>query len=101
MEKQLRRRRSEGTAPAGLPTPERPAPAGSSAVWVQYGSMSESFDLAGMTVGEARGLLERPYRIAPEAQVTVNGSDPAADQRLRAGDRVEFVRRSGEKGAMP
>lgn len=100
MEK-LRQRRPAGTAPAELPTAQRPAPAGSSAVWVQYGSMSESFDLSGMTVAEARGLLERPYRIAPEAQVTVNGNDPAADQRLRTGDRVEFVRRSGEKGAMP
>jgi hypothetical protein len=61
--------------------------------------MSESFELAGLTVREARELLARPYRIAPEAEVTVNGSDPSADQRLRAGDRVEFVRRSGEKGA--
>jgi hypothetical protein len=68
-------------------------------VQVLYGSMAESFELGGMTVSQARGLLERPYRIAPDALVTVNGSEPAPDQRLRAGDRVEFVRRAGEKGA--
>ena len=33
--------------------------------------MSEPFDLAGMTVEDARRLLQRPYNIAPQALVTV------------------------------
>ncbi|MEN8184807.1 MAG: hypothetical protein ABFS46_19985 [Myxococcota bacterium] len=96
---QLRRPIHRSQPPA---LPEMPAPGGATqgTVLVSYGTMLESFDLAGLSVADARSLMQRPYNLSPEAEVTVNARDATPDQVLRAGDHLEFVHLSGEKGAV-
>lgn len=79
------------------PLPEPPAGAG--AVQVIWGPTAESLELAGLTVDGAYQLLRAPFHIAPGVRVLVNGEPAAPDQRLAAGDLLEFTRPAGEKGA--
>jgi len=76
-------------------TPATPAPTTVEVIW---GPMVESMAAAGMTVGDVRALLQRPYNIPVQAAALVNGTPARPEQRLRAGDTLEFARAAGEKG---
>jgi hypothetical protein len=71
---------------------------GSGRVQVIFGAVMDDLEVAGMSVGEARNLLNVPYNIAPNAFVTLNGFEADDDTRLAEGDVLEFVRPAGEKG---
>ena len=85
------------TSPSEAPSQEGIAPQ-PSGVRVQWGPMTDWLEVAGMTVGEVYRLLQRPYNLAPRVQPLVNHREVGADQRLAAGDELEFVRLAGEKG---
>jgi hypothetical protein len=79
--------------------PARPASEPGGAVQVIAGPTAESLELAGMSVGEAYGLLRVPFNLAPMVTALVNGRPVEADHRLALGDVLEFTRPAGEKGA--
>jgi hypothetical protein len=79
---------------------ERAAAAGAAGpVQVIWGPFTEALEVGGMTAAEVFRLLRDPYNIAPGAAIHVNGALADPNQRLRAGDTLEFVRGAGEKGA--
>ena len=97
----MRRRRPDtrGTPePNEAPRPEATGGADSS-VQVIWGASADSFDLAGMSVGDAHRMLRAALNIAPAVAALVNGRAAEADHRLTAGDVLEFARPAGEKGA--
>jgi len=91
-----RRRETTAAPPEVAPAPP---PAPEQRVQVQWGAMTEWMDLAGMTVGEALQMLQRPYRIAPDVLALVGGRQVTREHRLAAGEELELVRLAGEKGA--
>ena len=98
----LRRRSQEETVrplpPVGSATPAADTPLAPTSVQVIWGPMVEHMSVGGMTAGEVRALLQRPYNIPPQAAALVNGQPVAPEHRLAAGDTLEFARPAGEKG---
>ena len=80
----------ETTAPA---TPDEPGN-----IHVIWGPVIEPLAGEGMTVTEVRTLLQNPFKIPAHAQPFVNSEPASPEHRLAAGDTLEFVRESGEKG---
>ena len=68
-------------------------------VQIIWGATMDEFEVAGLTVAEAREQLAGPFHIPPGVAVNLNGEQVGGDARLRAGDTLEFVRSAGEKGA--
>ncbi len=97
MEKLRRARRPEPELEALTPAASGVAPEAGT-VHVSSGVMSESFELVGLTVEQVRSMLGRAYSLDPNAEATVNEQEARPDQRLQAGDRLEFGRLLGEKG---
>lgn len=99
MEKMRSRKRKESSPEAPEPLAETgSATAVGGAVEVIWGAMSETLDLAEMSVGEVFRMLRAPFNIAPTVAALVNGSPVDADHRLGLGDVLEFARAAGEKG---
>ena len=93
----MRRRSGRNQAPSPS-APERALPAASGNVQVIWGSMTESLELAEMSVGDVFRMLQAPFNIAPAVAALVNGDAVDGEHRLRAGDELEFTRPAGEKG---
>ena len=99
----LRRRpreapRSELPRP-GEPRGVTPGAGGQGTVQVNWGPLTESLEVVGMTVADVYRLLRQPFNIAPGVRALVNGRGADAEQRLTMGDVLEFTRPAGEKGA--
>ncbi len=62
------------------------------------GANSQTFQLAGQTVGDARQLLGHILNIEPGAAALVNGEEVKAKHVLKRSDHLEFVKKAGEKG---
>jgi sulfur carrier protein ThiS len=60
--------------------------------------MTESLELAGMSVGDVFRMLQAPFNIAPTVAALVNGDYVDEEHQLQAGDHLEFARPAGEKG---
>ncbi len=103
----LRRRQTEELAPPPLPELQTEpvgtvgTPAAPTTVQVIWGPMVENMAAGGMTVGDVRALLQRPYNIPLQAAALVNGTPVRPEHRLAPGDTLEFARAAGEKGAAP
>ena len=67
-------------------------------VYVIHGAYDGTFDLAGKTVADAQGALVDAFHLRSLAIALVNGKEVEATFTLSAGDRLEFVYRSGSKG---
>ena len=86
-----------GAAPSGGLFDDMPeAPVGM--VEVAHGTYSERLPAANMTVGEVRARFGDRLDIHPNAQARLDGHPVSDDTTLRAGQLVNFVRPSGEKG---
>lgn len=88
--------------PTPMEDPLRAPPASgpeAGSVLVSSGAITESFEVVGMTVEQVRATLGRAYAIDPNAEATINNEEVRPGQRLQAGDRLEFGRFIGEKGA--
>ena len=104
-----RLRRLHSQQPAAEPAPATPLPPGRPAaspsstpiatIQVICGPLVEQIAAAGMTVANTRSLLQGPFNIAAHAAALVDGRPVPADYQLTGGETLEFVRRSGEKGA--
>ena len=57
-----------------------------------------SSDLRGKSVAEIRQMLSQALNIATETRPVVNGESVSEDYVLEAGEELEFVKSSGEKG---
>jgi hypothetical protein len=93
-------RRAHRPEPEVEPLMSAPSGVGPEAgtVHVSSGAMSESFELVGLTVEQARSMLGRAYNLDPNAEATVNEVEALPGQRLQAGDSLDFGRLLGEKG---
>jgi hypothetical protein len=80
---------------------KQPGRAKAGQVQISYGVHSLEAAVAGKSVGEVRQALKDPLNIDPRALALVNGRDVATSYVLKAGDQLEFVRLSGEKGIQP
>ncbi|MFQ6116174.1 MAG: hypothetical protein ACE5NG_19095 [bacterium] len=63
------------------------------------GASSDTFQLAGQTVGNAREFLGTILNVEPGATALVNGIEAQDNQVLQKNDRLEFVKKAGEKGS--
>ena len=102
--RKLRGRRAESHAMVPMEVPSSgPAQAEdqrtSGSVQLIWGAVTENLELAGMSVEQAYDLLRAPFHIAPQVTALVNAVEATPDQRLEAGDLLEFTRPAGEKGA--
>jgi hypothetical protein len=93
----MRRRSRKEEAPTP-PSAVAPAAAAGGIVQVIWGSMTESLELADMSVGDAFRMLQAPFNIAPAVAALVNGDAVDGEYRLHPGDELEFTRPAGEKG---
>lgn len=55
-------------------------------------------DVSGKSIAQLRADLTDVLNIAPNAKVIVSGEDVGEDYVLQPGDRVEFIKASGQKG---
>ena len=62
------------------------------------GANCETFQLAGQTVSNTRNFLGPILNIEPDATALVNGSEAEESYRLQKNNRLEFVKKAGEKG---
>jgi hypothetical protein len=76
-------------------------PRNESSVGVVCGAWSVCFrQLVGKTVAIARISLADPLKLPPDALAVVGGDRVSDNFRLRANDRLEFVKPHGKKGAL-
>ena len=98
MEEQVRTNLNRVTdGPSGL---EDPFASGAE----QFGGMAvingHDAPVSGMTLGEIRTRLADRFEIEPNSTVQINGELIQDESRVvRTGERIEFVRYVGEKGA--
>ena len=88
------RRGAAATGPASGAAPAPPEQ-----VTVTWGFLQERLDAQAMTVGELFDLLHSDLNIPQGVEARVNSNLVGPDHRLEAGDELEFIRASGEKGA--
>jgi len=67
-------------------------------IQVSCGISSASFQVAGQDINTTRKLLTPVLNIEPEAVALVNGKEVKNDYVLKNSDRLEFVKKAGEKG---
>ena len=66
---------------------------------VAYGPHDLDLPLAGCTEAEIKESLADVLNVGKAAEAYVNGQPVRADYVLQAGDRIEWMRESGSKGA--
>jgi HTH-type transcriptional regulator / antitoxin HigA len=66
-------------------------------VTVKNGVNSLTGDLAGRTVADVRSMLRQALNIASEAGAYVNGEIADSERVLENGDKLEFIKASGQK----
>jgi hypothetical protein len=84
------RRRDPGIAPVAAPP---------GMVRVTAGAEVQDMALAGHTVGQARAIAETLFGIAPGTEALVDAHTVGDAHVLEAGERLEFTKASGRKGA--
>ncbi len=67
-------------------------------IQVSCGISSASFQVAGQDINTTRKLLTPVLNIEPDAVALVNGREVKSDYVLKNSDRLEFVKKAGEKG---
>ncbi len=67
-------------------------------VVVTHGDQSNPYEVAGETVAAVRTHLTEAYSIHKDAKAYVNSEEVTGDTILRAGDELEFIKESGQKG---
>jgi hypothetical protein len=67
-------------------------------VEVIYGASVQTLALAGLTVAQARPLVETILAVHPRSPALVNGVPARTNQVIAEGDSLEFVHHAGEKG---
>jgi hypothetical protein len=98
----LRPLRSQTTlapVPSALGDPLAPTSPLGGTIEVSGGISREHLPLGGRTVGEVRRRVASRYGLHPEAMAYVGGREAGEDVVVRAGERLAFVRASGEKGS--
>lgn len=68
------------------------------AVSVSHGVNKLASELAGLTVESIRTRTTMALNTDPEAASYVNGQPVGCDYVVSDGDRVEFIKKSGQKG---
>jgi hypothetical protein len=100
---QLRRRRREQLPReiprGGTPSSDEESEGPGTDVEVIWGAMAQQMSLAGMTVRDARTLLQQAFNLAPGVTALVDGRLARGDHQLASGQVLEFVRPAGEKGS--
>lgn len=101
LRRQIDRSEAAASAPAAVEVPAaQAAPATDTVrdVQVIYGASVQTLALAGLTVAQARPLVETILAVDPRSPVLVNGRPARASYLIAQGDALEFVHHAGEKG---
>jgi hypothetical protein len=69
-------------------------------VQVIYGAGLQTLELAGLTIAQARPLVETILRVVPRSPALVNGNPVRETYVIGEGETLEFVHHAGEKGRM-
>jgi len=67
-------------------------------VTVYCGANTQCLDLKGKTIEEAITILAEVMNIPEGAQIVVDGENMKRDYVLHDGNRLEFIKPSGQKG---
>ena len=67
-------------------------------VEVIYGASVQTLALAGLTVAQARPLVETILAVDPRSPALINGAPARPTQVIGEGNFLEFVHHAGEKG---
>lgn len=59
----------------------------------------EGVEWDGKTIEDVKNLLTPILNIPRDATILLNGNQPSGNVSLRAGDELEFVKASGDKGS--
>lgn len=65
---------------------------------IEYGNDSWNLDLSGKSLRDVMNQYRGLFNIPANARIEVNGSVVGSDYVLQAGDRIECVRETGQKG---
>jgi hypothetical protein len=95
----LARNRTSSARPE-VDTPDAQAPTAVAARGVQviYGASVQTLALVGLTLAQARPLVETILAVAPRSRVLVNGRQVRDTHVIAEGDGLEYVHHAGEKG---
>lgn len=88
-------RRAPFTATEG----DAAAAPGDGFVRTTYGATTLDVPIAGLTVSEAYGQLREMMHMPESVIAVIEGRPANIHERVASGSTLEFVRRSGEKGA--
>jgi len=98
MQERARPQREElGPGPGGLGDIFAPSRDGGP-VTVSHGPYREDLPVDGRSVGEIRARFADRFDIDPESLAIVDGRQVGDDTVVRAGQKLMFARRAGEKG---
>ncbi len=92
-----RQRQRTGGAPDAGSSDFAPQPLGN--VTVAHGIFSESLPIREMSVAAVRARMADVLDIHPESVALLDAEQVGEDAIVRAGQRLVFVRRAGEKGS--
>jgi hypothetical protein len=96
------RGRAAASAAVSTAVGESSAAAGRAAaepgVQVIHGASVQTLALAGLTISQARSLVEAILGVGPSSPVLVNGRPVRPSYSIAQGDVLEFVHHAGEKG---
>jgi hypothetical protein len=96
------RRQAQEAPQATSDAPPAPAAAAGDTrgVDVIYGASVQSLALAGLTIAQARPLVETILAVDRRSPALVNGRPVRTSHVIAQGDVLEFVHHAGEKGAL-
>jgi hypothetical protein len=94
----LARVKEPGPSPATTPAPLDADDQCTRDVEVIYGASVQTLALAGLTVAQARPLVETILAVDPRSPALLNGVPARVNQVIAEGDFLEFVHQAGEKG---
>lgn len=70
-------------------------------VTIRHGIHEQRLPVGGMTVAQVRERFADILDIDPRSRAVLQGRDAAESDVVRAGELLQFVRASGEKGSRP
>jgi len=73
---------------------------GAGSVLTMYGPFVHNLPIAGLTVGEAYEQLREMMQMPEQVIAVIDGRPANIHERVASGSTLEFVKRSGEKGAL-
>lgn len=65
---------------------------------IKYGVVNQPMPMAGKTIGEVRNAVKGTWKVPDEAKAFKGKTELDENYVIQPNDKIEFVRRLGEKG---